>query len=538
MRYHLGIRGRLAVAISLAALIPVAFAIYFARSLVQQTAERFFVPELRPNLERGLSAYGNWARSVKATMRAQAGTIALDPELWAASKRDDAVAMERRLRWSLEAYPSLRSAALQRHDGEVLAQAHRQRPFDPNTEHELRVIRELGRHAVAGADGADVDGAEQPLTGAGTTSAEPPGRPLLLELRFTTAKAPFDEFARLGEFIEAYSTLEERRRVDERTYVLAFAALLGITIIIAMGAGALFSRSVVRRISKLAGATRRVADGDLSVRVEEEPPDEVGELGKAFNRMLVEVESSRNRIEYLSRLASWQEMARRLAHEIKNPLTPIQLAVQELHQRLSDLPSEQRRLLDVVLEVVETEVSALRRLVLEFSQFARLPQSRPTPCDLREFLEDLKQEAELGLAQFEVPEVGAPRLELRIEPPSAAAVIPLDRQMMRGVLVNLIRNSIQAAIGREAVRVQVGVERSARGYRLYVDDDGPGLPRSERTRVFEPYVTTKDEGTGLGLAIAKKVVMDHLGSIDILDGPLGGARLCIELPANVAEASS
>src|SRR5690606_26281228 len=151
--------------------------------------------------------------------------------------------------------------------------------------------------------------------------------------------------------------------------------------------------------------------------------------------------------------------------------------------------------------VVESEVSALRRLVLEFSRFARLPQSRPTLCDLADFLNELKQESELGLAVFEVPELNVPRVELRIEPPEKPATLPLDRQMMRGVLVNLIRNSIQAAVGREVVTVRVSAERTAQGYRLCVDDDGPGLPEAERARIFEPYVTTKDEGPGLGLAI-------------------------------------
>src|SRR5690606_24292442 len=151
--------------------------------------------------------------------------------------------------------------------------------------------------------------------------------------------------------------------------------------------GSLFARGVTTRVDELAEATERVAEGDLSVRVSERGSDEISDFARAFNKMLAEVESSRARIEYLQRIGAWQEMARRLAHEIKNPLTPIQLAVQEIHRRYPESNPEYQKLLDTSLEIVEDEVGTLRRLVSEFSNFARLPRAKLEPADLGEFLE-------------------------------------------------------------------------------------------------------------------------------------------------------
>ena len=192
---------------------------------------------------------------------------------------------------------------------------------------------------------------------------------------FAAGKAQFDELGEASQFVESYRRIEGRRAADERSYVLAFAALLGLTILLAVGVGSFVAQDVALRVVALERATQRVAEGDLSVRVPESSDDELGALARALDRMLAEVDTSRARIEYLQRISAWQEMARRLAHEIKNPLTPIQLAVQDIHRRYDGDNKEFRALLDTTLEVVEDEVGTLRRLVSEFSEFARLPQA-------------------------------------------------------------------------------------------------------------------------------------------------------------------
>jgi two-component system, NtrC family, nitrogen regulation sensor histidine kinase NtrY len=291
---------------------------------------------------------------------------------------------------------------------------------------------------------------------------------------------------------------------------------------------------VVRRIGALARAAREVGRGDLSIRVKEAPPDEVGQLGRAFNTMLTEIEGSRSRIEYLSRLASWQEMARRLAHEIKNPLTPIQLAVQEVHQRIRNVPPEERRVLDMTLEIVEAEVLTLRRLVKEFSEFARLPQSALEPVSLNAFLEDFKQELTLApMATLGLDPEANPPVVMRWSLPSVDSTVALDVQMMRRVLLNLVQNAVQASRGRKLVEVTVSAQVTER-VELTIEDDGPGIPAALRDQIFEPYVTTKNDGTGLGLSIAKKVVMDHQGTVEVQAREPNGARFVLTLPLGLS----
>ncbi len=212
---------------------------------------------------------------------------------------------------------------------------------------------------------------------------------------FAADKSHFDELTEMSQFVDTYKQVERRRGADERSYLLAFTALLCITIVAAIGVGTLLARGVSRRIAELARATRLVGEGDLNIRVPEGGGDEIADLAGAFNRMLGEVESSRARIEYLQRISAWQEMARRLAHEIKNPLTPISLAVQEIHRRYAGSDAEYQRLVDTTLEIVEDEVGTLRRLVGEFSDFARLPQASLFRADLAEFLRE--QAARFGV---------------------------------------------------------------------------------------------------------------------------------------------
>jgi nitrogen fixation/metabolism regulation signal transduction histidine kinase len=256
--------------------------------------------------------------------------------------------------------------------------------------------------------------------------------------------------------------------------------------------------------------------------------------------MLGEVESSRARIEYLQRIGAWQEMARRLAHEIKNPLTPIQLAVQEIQRRYAGSDQAYEKLLDTTREIVEDEVGTLRRLVSEFSDFARLPQASLEEEDLAEFLRE--QAARLSLidhavdgarADEEADSGAGAQIALEFEVPEDAANVYLDRQMFARALINLTRNAQQALeiAGKVPGRIVVRLSRHGDFWVLDIDDDGPGIPPEMRQSVFDPYVTTKTYGTGLGLAIVKKIIVEHAGTISAETSPLGGARIRLRLPA-------
>jgi nitrogen fixation/metabolism regulation signal transduction histidine kinase len=236
-------------------------------------------------------------------------------------------------------------------------------------------------------------------------------------------------------------------------------------------------------------------------------------------------------------------MAQRLAHEIKNPLTPIQLAVQECHRQYAGDNARFRTLLDTTREIVEEEVGTLRRLVGNFSSFARLPHSELREASLRDFLRECSEQ--LGHLGAERPDetaddiVVAHDVDVRWELPSDELPVAIDRQMLRRVMVNLVRNAVEAirnarpaeSKGGDRGHVVVRAESTGTGVSVVVEDDGPGVPEPTRERIFDPYFTTKSEGTGLGLAIVKKIVVEHNGSIRATRSTrLGGAAFVLVLP--------
>jgi nitrogen fixation/metabolism regulation signal transduction histidine kinase len=488
------IRRRLALAIVLTALIPVCAAIWLSRSMLSQSSARFFLPEIGQRLNQSLELYQELAGAVKGRMRSNTEAIAASPNLRDALAREDAAALRSALATELKRYPDLVSLLVRDESDLELASVDRGQPIDPIVELQLIVSQPLPRGS--------------------------------LEAVFATARARFEQLEDMGRFVETYAQVAERREADERTYVYAFAALLGITIVAAIGVGSSLARGVSRRLARLCEATEQVGAGDLRLRVSVSGNDEISDLARAFNHMLGEVETNRGRIEYLQQLATWQGMARRLAHEIKNPLTPIQLAVQEIHQRYTGTDAAYKRVVNTTLEVVEAEVGTLRRLVTEFSDFARLPKANLADDDLYEFLSAERSQRALTAdhdsrlsVDFQIPEGGR-------------AQVRLDRQMFRRVLINLINNAAQATHelkGERRVRIEVE-PLAGKWLRLHVDDNGVGIPEALRPSIFDPYVTHTAGGTGLGLAIAKKIVIEHGGAIDVSTSPLGGARITITLP--------
>ncbi|MEO8900509.1 MAG: ATP-binding protein [Polyangiaceae bacterium] len=510
------IRRRLALAIVLTALIPLLAAIWLAESTVRRASARFFIPDVGLHLDRSLELYQELARNVKALMRQEALEISVRPELRVAAKGSDPAALQAALRHAFADHPSLVSLSVRDPDGKVLGEVKREKPLEPAHENQLEVTKPLS-DAPEGEDALQV------------------------VAQFAADRSHFDERDEMSQFVDTYKQIEQRREADERSYVLAFSALLCITIVAAIGVGSLLARGVSKRIAQLARATLLVGEGDLSIRVPEGGGDEIADLAGAFNRMLGEVESSRARIEYLQRISAWQEMARRLAHEIKNPLTPIQLAVQEIHRRYAGADPDYQRLVDTTLEIVEDEVGTLRRLVGEFSDFARLPQASLESADLAEFLHE--QAARFGvregerdsgeIAVNELLSLGkAAEISVEFDVPPGPCEARIDRQMLGRVLYNLVRNAAQALLSRPrgTGQVLVRLEREGDFWNLDVEDNGPGIPVELRETVFDPYVTTKDEGTGLGLSIVKKVVIEHGGTIRAAESKLGGARLRVRLP--------
>ncbi|MEM6960887.1 MAG: ATP-binding protein, partial [Myxococcota bacterium] len=239
-----------------------------------------------------------------------------------------------------------------------------------------------------------------------------------------------------------------------------------------------------------------------------------------------DLHESRQRINYLQKVSAWQEFAKRLAHEIKNPLTPIQLAVQEVHESYGGADARFYGKLADARTIVEEEVSTLRRLVGEFSAFAKLPEAQLEAADLRDFLAEVSRSAPAILEDFGVSE------QVYIEFIDSGDSIPvcIDAMMLKRCVDNLLRNAVQSIAAKGSGRVWVRAHVEGPSVLLRVEDDGPGIPEADRQRVFDPYYTTRDEGTGLGLAIVKKIILEHHGKIQCLASDQGGALLQIHLP--------
>jgi two-component system, NtrC family, nitrogen regulation sensor histidine kinase NtrY len=220
------------------------------------------------------------------------------------------------------------------------------------------------------------------------------------------------------------------------------------------------------------------------------------------------------------KVAAWREVARRLAHEIKNPLTPIQLSAERLRRHFSATAPQTRALVDECTQTIVGEVESLKGLVDEFSQFARMPSPRTVPTDLAQLITDT-----LALYNGIFTDV---RIDQRFAP--GLPLVRLDVEQIRRVIINLVDNAIEAMERRGQIVVETQLDATNSLVRVVVADDGPGIPPAERDKLFLPYYSTKRRGSGLGLAIVRRIIAEHGGSIDVSDNTPRGTRFTIELP--------
>jgi two-component system, NtrC family, nitrogen regulation sensor histidine kinase NtrY len=338
------------------------------------------------------------------------------------------------------------------------------------------------------------------------------------------------------DYVAVDDTVIDRSELETAVFRAIGAASL-LVLIVAFFAGFMLARATTRKLTQLTEVILRVASGDLRARVPDLGQDELGQLGAAFNGMLDELDSAQHKLSYLQRVGAWQEMARRIAHEIKNPLTPIQLAVQQLREKDPGKDPVFTRLLQTSVEIVEDEIESLRRMVTSFSRFARVPEAQLEPVEIARVV------GEFDRAYGHLTERDTDVLEVQTVPPGL--VILGDRQLLKQCLVNLVENAVLSQRDRGPVHVRVSVRAMPpepgvdpalppTAAELRVDDNGPGIALERRERVFEPYESTRKEGTGLGLAIVKKVVLDHGGEVRVEDSELGGAAVVLRLPLHGA----
>src|SRR5579863_9551463 len=313
------------------------------------------------------------------------------------------------------------------------------------------------------------------------------------------------------QIADTHRVLDSNLRRGLRRTLLAVAAALWL---VSLAALAFFATRISRPVRQLTEGLGLVASGDLSARVPAGGSDEIGAALNAFNHMAGQLQQARERLIHLTRLATWQALARKMAHEVKNSLTPIRLTTEEIANRRGESDAA---FLEQAAQIVADEVNTLERRVRAFSEFASEPPVVPAEIDVNAMIEE-----RVCFLKPAHPEVV---YELRLAPELPRAVA--DPDLVKGVLTNLLENAAEAARpgGMVMARTSVAGETLA----VEVHDSGPGLSAQARSSLFEPTISFKKGGMGLGLSIARRSALLCGGDLETLEGELGGAGFRVVL---------
>jgi two-component system nitrogen regulation sensor histidine kinase NtrY len=325
-----------------------------------------------------------------------------------------------------------------------------------------------------------------------------------------------------------------RPLIELQRQIVSTAMLVGgAGIFVAVLASLWFAARVTRPVVSLAEAARRVAAGDLGAKVEVESSDELGELAASFNRMTEDLVQQKDRTLQAERVAAWRELARRLAHELKNPLFPLQVTVENLLRAKQKSPEMFEEVFHEGTATLLAEIDNLKTIIGRFSEFSKMPQPQRRPTQVNDVVRSVLR---VFHAQLRDNDKEKNRIVVRTELAEALPEISADPDLLHRALQNLVLNAIDALPqgGELAIRTGSLGDR----IELLVSDTGSGLTQEECGRLFTPYYTTKQHGTGLGLAIVQSVVSDHGGKISVESTKERGTTFRIELPCDFSAHSA
>ena len=332
----------------------------------------------------------------------------------------------------------------------------------------------------------------------------------------------FDARARgLTDANEEFSQFDSLGGVFTAAVVIFFGIFSVPLILLSIMASFVLSDEIIRPLTSLEEATRRVAEGDFSYRILSREQDELGLLTASFNKMVGELSRSRTKLLQTEKLTAWQEIAQRLAHEIKNPLTPIRLASERMLRKYRNDPDGFADMFERSVASILSEVENISAMLTEFRDFSRLPHPVPEDVHLKPLIDEARESYATDVDTIIHSEDVDPDIHIQA-----------DRSQLKQVFGNLFKNAIEAMLGTGEIYVRTElVQKVQRLYcRIQVQDNGPGIPADQRQKVFEPYHTTKLHGTGLGLSIVERIIFDHKGEIWFETAEEQGTTFLIDLP--------
>ncbi len=327
--------------------------------------------------------------------------------------------------------------------------------------------------------------------------------------------------AEMSQHLKAVVTAAQIRQVLDLkdpelwlSLLLAFLALYAPMLGISLAAGWYMAHRITAPLNELSTGVRQLAAGKWEHRVAVRSQDEIGQVGAAFNQMMEDLRRQQEQVIALEKMAAWREIARVLAHEIKNPLTPMQLMVRQIQDEYKGQDENYRQTLAEGCRIIDEEIEQLRQLVREFSAFARMPELHPALGQLNE------------LATEVVKLYSQRPVELQLD--LALPQFNFDWEAMRRVLINLVENAMQAS---STAKVTLRTFHSPNEIAIAVEDTGPGIAPENLSRIFEPYFSTKKFGIGLGLAIVKRIIEEHSGTISVSSEIGRGSSFICKFPA-------
>jgi two-component system nitrogen regulation sensor histidine kinase NtrY len=339
-----------------------------------------------------------------------------------------------------------------------------------------------------------------------------------IPLRGVAKDRPLLAILLVGNSRRSYVVL--KRHIRDSAFLVGAAG-----IVLAILLSSWLAARVTRPVEQLAQMAQEVAAGNWNSSVQIEGRDEVAQLAQSFNHMTEELLAQKERLVQTERVAAWRELARRLAHELKNPLFPLQLTVENLIRARTQTPEQFEEVFQESSQTLLAEISNLKKIIGRFSEFSKMPQPQLQAVQINEIVSAV---AQLFQAQFQTPGRNAIICDIQLD--EQLEPIAADPDLLHRALSNLVLNAMDAM--PDGGKLTMRTQAEASGAIIEVADTGSGLTQEECERIFTPYYTSKQHGTGLGLAIVQSVVSDHGGRISVHSQPGRGTTFRIELPKN------